>query len=254
MHIHATEYDRTGGNPNQQVYDIEREGMESADCIIAVSELTRQKISKYYGIPLDKIKVVHNAIDQFSRASDFPNEFSLKDKIVLFLGRLTIQKGADYLLEAAEKALRHESNIKFVFVGDGDMINHLIQQSIDLGIEQKVMFTGFMEHEEVDKAYQMADLYVMPSVSEPFGITALESIKNGTPVIVSKQSGVAEVIHNALKVDFWDTDELANQIVGLVKHRPLADLIAQNASQELDHINWDTQASKIVEIYNQMLS
>lgn len=253
MHVHATEFDRTGGNPNQKVYDIEREGMQKSDKIIAVSELTKQKIMQNYGVTADKIEVVHNAIDKYPRIKKFGDRLNKTDKIVLFLGRLTQQKGADYLLEAAEKVLRDKRRVKFVFVGHGDMLKYLIRRSIDLGIQKKVMFTGFMNHDDVDKAYQMADLYVMPSVSEPFGITALESIQNGTPVIISKQSGVSEVIKNALKVDFWDTDELANKILGVIRYETLGISMAKNAEEELDKISWDKQTEKIVNVYNQIM-
>jgi glycogen synthase len=170
----------------------------------------------------------------------------------LFLGRLTVQKGADFLLDAAEKIVRHKKRVKFIFVGQGDMLAHLIEKSIELGIEQKVMFAGFMSHEEVDQAYKLADVFVMPSVSEPFGITALEAIQNGTPVIVSKQSGVGEVIKNSLKVDFWDTDELANQILAIIRYSPLSTLLARNAEMELKRLNWENQSKKIVEVYEQI--
>ena len=252
MHVHATEFDRTGGNPNQTVYDIEREGMEAADKVIAVSEFTKQKIMQYYGISEHKISVVHNAIDKYDEAKRLPTTINKSDKIVLFLGRLTLQKGAEYLLEAAEKVLRHKKRVKFVFVGTGDMLQQLVHRSIELGIEKKVMFAGFMDHKEIDKAYQMADVYVMPSVSEPFGITALEAIKNNTPVIISKQSGVSEVIQNSLKVDFWDTDELANQILGVIRYEPLGLVMAQNAEEELRRLSWDKQSEKIVNVYHEI--
>ncbi len=252
MHVHATEYDRTAGNPNQQVYEIEKKGMEKSDCIIAVSELTKQKIVQYYGIPEDKIKVIHNAIDKIPDAHQINNQIVKTDKIILFLGRMTVQKGAEYLLEAAAKVLKHKKRVKFIFVGQGDMLEYLIKRSIELKIEKKVIFTGFMNHTDVDKAYKMADLYVMPSVSEPFGITALEAINNGTPVLVSKQSGVSEVIRNALKVDFWDVDEIANKILAVIKYNPLSKFIAMNAEDELHKIDWNSQSEKIVQIYNQI--
>lgn len=252
MHVHASEFERSGGQPNQQVYDIEKEGMYGSDRIIAVSELTKQRIIKNYGVKPEKIHVVHNAIDKFKGAKRLGENLNKTDKLVLFLGRLTLQKGADYLLEAAEKVLRHKKRVKFVFIGNGDMLEDLIKKTIDLGIEKKVMFAGFMSHEEVDRAYQMADVYVMPSVSEPFGITTLEAIQNGTPVIVSKQSGVSEVIQNALKVDFWDVDELANQILAVIRYNPLSKLIAKNAEKELKKMNWDKQTEKIVNVYQEI--
>lgn len=252
MHVHATEFDRTAGNPNQQVYEIERKGMEASDCIIAVSELTKQKIVQHYGISPDKIQVVHNAIDKIPGANQIDNRITKSDKIILFLGRMTIQKGAEYLLEAAAKVLSQKKRVKFVFIGQGDMLEYLIKRSIELGIEKKVIFTGFMDHSDVDRAYRMADLYVMPSVSEPFGITALEAINNGTPVMVSKQSGVSEVIKNALKVDFWDVDEIANKILAVIKYSHLSKFIARNAEEELHKIDWNSQSQKIVQIYNQI--
>ncbi|MBD3362600.1 glycosyltransferase [Candidatus Dojkabacteria bacterium] len=254
MHIHATEFERSAGNPNQDVYEIEREGMNGASKIIAVSERTKEKIVSNYGVSEDKVVVVHNAIEKYPQAKRIGKKINKTDKIVLFLGRLTLQKGAEFLLEAAEKVLRHKRRVKFVFIGHGDMLPFLIKRSIDLGIEKKVMFTGFMDHEDVDKAYQMADVYVMPSVDEPFGITTLEAIKNGTPVIISKQSGVSEVIVNALKVDFWDIDELANQILSVIRYNPLSKCIAQNAEEELKRLDWDKQCKKIMNVYEQVNS
>ncbi len=249
LHIHATEFDRTGGNPNQSVYDIEREGLEKSDMVIAVSEYTKNSIIKNYGIPANKIKVVYNAIELNKNANKLPKKIFHNDKVILFLGRLTLQKGAEYLLEAAPKVVKLIPNVKFVFIGQGEMLEQLIQKSIDLGVDKYVMFAGFLDHEEVDKAYQMADVFIMPSTSEPFGITALEAIRNGTPVIISKQSGVSEVILNALKVDFWDTDELTNLIYAVLSHKSLSKLLTEHALVELRKLNWNSQVNKIVKIY-----
>ncbi len=252
MHVHATEFDRTGGNPSQFVYDIEKEGMENSDLIIAVSELTKKTIIKNYGIPDQKIHVVHNAIEMYPEIKKTGKKINKTDKIVLFLGRMTVQKGADYLLEAAQKVLMNKKRVKFVFVGNGSGLKDTINKSIDLGIEKNVMFAGFMNHDEIDIAYQNADVYVMPSISEPFGITALEAIKNGVPVIISKQSGVSEIIKNALKVDFWDTDELANMILGIIRYEPLSKYLSHNAKKEIEKHTWEKQAKIISKIYDEI--
>ncbi len=253
VHIHATEFDRTGGNPSQAIYDMERGGMENADRVIAVSQLTKNKIIENYGISPDKIQVVHNAVDKIPGATKLGKTIKRTDKIVLFLGRLTMQKGAEFLLNAAAEVLKHKKRVKFVFIGKGDLLDTLIQRSTSLGIQKKVIFAGFLTHSEVDRAYQNADVFVMPSVSEPFGITPLEAIKNGTPVIISKQSGVSEVIKHALKVDFWDTHELANQILSVLKYPQLNSELKENSNKELDKINWLKQSEKIVDVYKNIL-
>jgi len=248
-HIHATEFDRTGGNPNQHVYDIEKLGFEHADKIIAVSELTKNKIIEHYGIPGHKIEVVHNALSK--RVSDFFRDaYKQFEKTVLFLGRMTMQKGPDYFLKAAKKVLEYEDDVKFVMAGDGDMMGQVINQAHELGIERHIIFTGFLRGAEIDKAYQTADIFIMPSISEPFGLTALEAIKNGTPVLISKQSGAAEVLKNVLKVDFWDTDEMANKIITLLRHDPLAETLKDHSKNDLDRLDWKKQTEQIKSIYH----
>lgn len=256
VHIHATEYDRTADQPSELIVKYEKTGMQAADKVIAVSERTKERIIAQYGIPSEKIEVVHNAIE-----AKFPEPqvtYALPktvndEKIVLFLARLSVQKGADYLLRSAQKVLKKMKNVKFVFVGKGNMLPDLINMSIDLGITENVIFTGFMTHDQVDQAYKKADLFVMPSISEPFGITALEAIKNGTPVLMSKQSGASEVITNCLKVDFWDIDEMANKILAVLKHQPLANTLTENGFNDLERISWDKQALKVIELYNSAL-
>ena len=212
LHVHATEHDRTGGHlVNQHVYDLERSGMHKADRIIAVSNFTKNKIMAHYGIPSEKIRVVHNAVDFSQHYHDENFEIKKTDKVVLFLGRITLQKGPDYFVYAAKKVLEHEKNVKFVIAGTGDMEPFIIEKAAELGIADKVLFAGFLSQDDVERAYKMADIYVMPSVSEPFGITALEAMKNKAPVIVSKQSGVSEVVRHCLKVDFWDVNELISK-------------------------------------------
>ena len=250
LHIHATEFDRTGGNPNQIVYNIEREGFECADRIIAVSNFTRNKVINQYGIAPEKVKVVHNAVDTTLKEK---YEFKTNDKIVLFLGRITIQKGPDYFLYAAKKVIERDPNVKFVVAGTGDMERFMIEKAAEMGIANKVFFTGFLTGSTIDRAYQMADLYVMPSVSEPFGITPLEAMKNNTPVLISKQSGVSEVISQCLKVDFWDIEEMANKILAVLNYPTLRSTLRDNGFSEVQSFNWDIPAAKCIEVYKDVI-
>lgn len=252
VHIHSTEFDRTGGNGvNQHVYDVEREGMENADAVIAVSNFTKNKIIENYGINPNKIFVVHNAVEK--KCSSI-NESKKHEKVVLFLGRITLQKGPDYFLYAAKKVIEQDPSVKFVLAGSGDMEHFIIEKSAELGISRNVLFTGFLQGEDVDRAYKMADLYVMPSVSEPFGITVLESIRNGTPVLISKQSGVSEVIKHCLKADFWDIDDMANKILAALHYKALHQTLKEHNNIEIKKINWDASAKKCIDIYKKLLS
>jgi glycosyltransferase involved in cell wall biosynthesis len=254
VHVHATEFDRTGDHPNQYIYDIERKGLHEADKIIAVSQFTKNKVIQHYRIHPDKIEVVHNAVEH-SKHEFNDDQFKIKDKdkVVLFLGRVTIQKGPDYFVYAAKKALEVDPNIKFIIAGDGDMAPFIIEKAAQMGIADKVLFTGFLRGPDIDKAYQMADLYVMPSVSEPFGITPLEAMKNKTPVLISRQSGVSEVISHCLKVDFWDVNELANKIVSVLRYDELKDSLAENGSTEVKKFNWDIPAERCLDIYKRTI-
>lgn len=259
-HIHATEYDRNGGGDhvNEHVYAIERAGMEMADRVVAVSELTKQLIVKHYGIPMEKIRVVYNGIDE-TTAPETPRlqrMRSLKrsgNKIVLFLGRLTLQKGPDYFLRAAKRVLERNANVLFVISGSGDMEVQVMKLAGDLGIIDKVLFTGFLTGPERAEMYQAADLFVMPSVSEPFGITPLESMKLGTPVLISKQSGVSEIVRHALKMDFWDIDDMANKILAVVGLDALHAELAENAKREADRITWADAAKKLDELVHELV-
>ena len=255
LHVHATEHDRTGGHQvNQHVYDLERHGIHKADKVIAVSNFTKTKIMDHYGLPSEKIRVVHNAVD-FSQHY-YDEDFGIKktDRIVLFLGRITLQKGPDYFVQAAKKVLGHEKNVKFVIAGSGDMEPFIIEKAAELGIADKVLFAGFLNQDDVERAYKMADIYVMPSVSEPFGITALEAMKYKTPSIVSKQSGVSEVVRHCLKVDFWDVDEMSSKIIALLRYKPLHETLKEDGYFEVKRFSWDTPAEKCIQVYNELIS
>jgi len=255
IQVHATEFDRTGGNPNQMIYNLEREGMVTADSIIAVSNFTKNKIVDYYGINPDKINVVYNAVE-FTYNSFPKHDFGIKkhDKVVLFLGRITLQKGPDYFVYAAKKVLEHDPNVKFVVVGTGDMQPYVVEKVAEMGIGDKVLFTGFLSGPDIDRVYQMADVYVMPSVSEPFGITPLEAMRNRTPVIISKQSGVSEIIDHCLKVDFWDIDQLANKILSVLHYNSLNHCLKEHGYEEVNKFSWNDTAKKCIEVYNKTVS
>ncbi len=251
LQIHATEFDRTGNqNANPFVYDIEREGMHTADKIITVSNYTKNIVVEKYGINPEKVCVVHNAV--IKKPGKF---YSLKkhSKIVLFLGRITIQKGPDYFVYTAKRVLEKEPDTIFILAGSGDMEAHIIEKAAAMGIADKVLFSGFLRGEDVDRAYQMADVYVMPSVSEPFGITALEAMQNRAPVIVSKNAGVLEVVNNCLKVDFWDIDEMANKIIALLRYPALHQELREQALHDLDKVSWDNSADDCLNVYKDVL-
>ena len=247
--IHSTEYDRTGNLfPNAKIMAIERAGLLEADVVITVSNYEKRQLVERYGIPSEKIRVVYNAIDP-ERYRRMEVEKYINDKIVLFVGRLTIQKGCEFFLEAAKKVLERVPDARFVIVGSGDQMHSLIQKSIDLGIADRTHFVGF--DPDVTKYYSIADVFVMPSVSEPFGLTPLEALACDVPVIISKQSGVSEVLRNCLKVDFWDTQELANKIIALLNYKPLHDELRERAKREITRFRtWHDVARECMEIYN----
>jgi len=254
VHVHSTEFDRSGEHVNQMIYDIEREGMHAADRIITVSHFTRNIIISRYGVPGEKVEVVHNGV-QRNGGNWALNESGIDkdEKIVLFLGRITMQKGPDYFLAAAKKVLEVMDNVKFVMTGSGDLMHRAVEMAAGLGIGHKVLFTGFLRGQDVQKIYKMADLYVMPSVSEPFGIAPLEALNNNVPVIISKQSGVSEVLKHALKVDFWDVDEIANKIVAVLQYPALQETLANYGNFEVRRLRWQDSARKCAKIYEEAL-
>ncbi len=252
VHMHATEYDRSGENVNTQVYDIERTGMSAADRVIAVSNLTRKIVIEKYGIPADRVVAVHNAV-RFAEKEEALPERGVKDKIVTFLGRITYQKGPDYFVEAAAKVLQRVPNVRFVMAGSGDMMNHIIRRVAALGIADRFHFTGFLRGEDVHKMFQLSDVYIMPSVSEPFGISPLEAMRSNVPVIISKQSGVAEILDYAVKVDYWDVDAMADAIYGFITYPALGNMFAQKGLEEVTGLKWNNAASKIKKVYEQAI-
>jgi len=250
VHVHSTEFDRSGINVDSRIYDIERRGMHGAMKVIAVSYLTKTLCTHHYGIAPEKVEVVYNAIETNGNGFDEEKyKIHTDEKIVLFLGRITMQKGPEYFLGAAKKVLDVMDNVKFVMAGSGDMIRRTIEMASAMGIGHKVLFTGFLRGGDVDRVFKMADLYVMPSVSEPFGIAPLEAMSHDVPVIISKQSGVAEVLTHVLKVDFWDINEMANKIVAVLRHPPLASTLRQQGSFEVRRLSWSDAARACVALY-----
>jgi len=248
-HAHALEFDRSGENINDQVYQVERFGMESAARVIAVSHFTKNTIVNRYGIHPDKISVVHNAVSRDAVQEVNVSGKRKGQKIVLFLGRITFQKGPDYFIEAAAQVLRHRPDVTFVMAGAGDMRPRMIERVAQLGIGRHFHFLGFVSGMQIERIYAMSDLYVMPSVSEPFGIAPLEAMLRDVPVIISKQSGVSEILRNVLKVDFWDVRELANKIVSVLRYPALSREMVERSREALRRIHWENAAEKIMTVY-----
>jgi len=252
LHVHSLESDRSGGCRNEIIAEIERSALLEADAIIAVSDFTRQKIVEDYGVSHGKIFVVHNGIN----ATGYKRrEFSTgkKAQTVLFLGRVTFQKGPDYFVEAAINVLQVLPETKFVIAGSGDMLEPLARRIEASGFSSSFQMPGFLRGAQVEKVFEEADLYVMPSVSEPFGISALEALHNDVPIIISRQSGVSEVIQHALKADFWDIDELADLMIGALKYPELRRDLLQMARMEVSELGWNRSAGKTLEVYRLML-
>ncbi|MDD5458346.1 MAG: glycosyltransferase family 4 protein [Phycisphaerae bacterium] len=258
LHVHATEFDRSGEHVNQMIYDIERKGLHAADRVITVSYYTRDIVVSKYGVCREKIEVVHNGVDRNGNGNGKmtigQTSIRKNEKIVLFLGRITMQKGPEYFLQAAKKVLDVMDDVKFVMAGSGDMMQQSIELAAQLGIGSKVLFTGFLRGDDVSKIYKMADLFVMPSVSEPFGLVPLEALDNDIPVIISKQSGVSEVLTHALKVDFWDVREIANQIVAVLKYPSLKMTLQNHGNFEVRKLRWTDSAEKCTQVYRQVLA
>lgn len=248
VHVHATEFDRSGEHINQFVYDIEKKGMEVADRVITVSHLTRKIVIERYGIHPDKVITVHNGVENTCQEHIHQNK-GFPEKLVTFLGRVTFQKGPDYFVEAANKVLQKEPNVRFVMAGSGDMLYRMIRRVGKLGISNRFQFAGFLKGEDVDRLFSISDVYVMPSVSEPFGISPLEAMRSSVPVIISKQSGVSEVLKYAVKVDFWDVDALSDAIYGLIKYDGLSKMFRRYGRDEVENLKWDNAAKNVKKVY-----
>jgi glycosyltransferase involved in cell wall biosynthesis len=254
IHVHATDFDRSGGSVNPAVYEIEKMGMDVADKIIAVSNLTRNTIIYNYGINPDKVFTVYNAVEPIDFSTSPLEEFKANgDRIVTFLGRVTLQKGPEYFIEAAHRVLQKMSNVRFVMAGSGELLYRSIYRVAQLRIGDRFHFTGFLKGEDVKKMFSLSDVYVMPSVSEPFGISPLEAMQSNVPVIISRQSGVSEILKHAVKIDFWDIDAMADAIYGILNYHGLSRYFIKNGKTEVDNLKWENTAAQVREIYYSML-
>ncbi|MCQ2177281.1 MAG: glycosyltransferase family 4 protein [Bacteroidales bacterium] len=254
VHVHATSFDRgTDDMVDSRVYNIERRGMEAADRVVTVSDLTRNIVINKYGIDPSKVVTVHNAVD-FSGRENINVNRHIKDKVVTFLGRITFQKGPEYFIDAAAKVLKRTRNVRFVMAGSGDMMNRAIRQVARLGISDRFHFTGFLRGKEVQEMFAMSDVYIMPSVSEPFGISPLEAMRSNVPSIISHQSGAAEVLRYALKVDFWDVDSMADDIYALVTYPALSEFASKQGFQEVNELKWNNAAAKLKKVYESVIN
>ena len=253
VHVHATSFDRgTDDMVDTRVFAIEKRGMEEADRVITVSDLTRNIVINRYGIDPAKVVTVHNAVD-FSGRSDVEVSRGVRDKVVTFLGRITFQKGPEYFIDAAAKVLKRTKNVRFVMAGSGDMMTRAISHVARLGISDRFHFTGFLRGADVQKMFALSDVYIMPSVSEPFGISPLEAMRSNVPSIISKQSGAAEVLKYALKVDFWDVDALADDIYAMVQYPALSEFASRNGYDEVNNLKWKDAAAKMKKVYESLI-
>ncbi len=253
IHVHATDYDRSRGNVNPTVFSIERDGMLNADHIITVSDLTRRTVIEKYGIDPAKVTTVHNAVTPLSEEYLNVQVQKPKEKVVTFLGRITMQKGPEYFVETAAKVLKNNHNVRFVMAGSGDMMDKMINLAAERGIADRFHFPGFQKGKQVYEMLKASDVYVMPSVSEPFGISPLEAMQMGVPSIISKQSGCAEILNNVIKTDYWDVDAMADAIYSLVTYPAMHAQLSEDGLNEVNQITWDKAGRKVIDIYNKVL-
>jgi glycosyltransferase involved in cell wall biosynthesis len=253
IHVHATDFDRSGGNVNPDVYRIEKSGMDAASKIITVSNLTRDIVVNKYNIDPAKVETVYNAVDPVAITENMLVKKGFDEKVVTFLGRITMQKGPEYFIEAANKVLKKMKNVRFVMAGSGDMQERMMRRAAALKITDRFHFTGFLKGTDVFSMLYMSDVYIMPSVSEPFGISPLEAMQSNVPVIISKQSGVAEVLTHAVKTDFWDIDAMADAIYGILNYPALANMFIVNGKEEVIRLKWDNSARHVRDIYYRVL-
>lgn len=252
IHVHATDFDRSRGKVNPTVYAIEKRGMDWADHIICVSNLTRKTVIEQYHIDPAKVSTVHNAVDPIPNVEEFTRE-EHKEKVVTFLGRITMQKGPEYFVEAASRVLQRTKNVRFVMAGSGDMMNAMIDLVASRGIADRFHFTGFLRGRQVTEMLANSDVYIMPSVSEPFGISPLEAMQVGTPSIISYQSGCAEILDHAIKTDYWDIDAMADAIYAIVEYPAIYETLSREGRDEVNRITWDKAGLKVREIYNRVV-
>ena len=251
IHAHALSYDRSGPDARGWNYDLEKYGLQNADAVIPVSYYTGNVVEKHFGINPAKIFPVHNGIEP---VEVFHVEKSFPEKLVLFLGRITGQKGPEIFLDIASKVIAQNDNVRFVMAGNGDQLKRIIETGAYRKVGNKFHFTGFLKGDDVDHMYAISDVYVMPSVSEPFGIAPLEAVRHNTPVIISKQSGVAEVLTNAIKIDFWDVDAMADAIFGLLHYHSIARMFTELGASELKKLEWEHVAAKLVTVYEKTIA
>lgn len=254
IHVHATDFDRSGGKVNPVVFNMEKEGMTLADRIIAVSNLTRDTVINRYDIDPEKVTTVYNAVDPVDIDEEGSAKKGINDKIVTFLGRITLQKGPEYFIEAAYRVLRRMSNVRFVMAGSGDMMEKMIKRAASLGITDRFHFTGFLKGDDVYNMLRQSDVYLMPSVSEPFGISPLEAMQSNVPVIISKQSGVAEILTHAVKVDFWDIDATADAIHAILSYPAMAKMFKVEGRAEVEKLKWENSARNVREVYESAIN
>ena len=253
VHVHATDFDRSGGKVNPRVFEIEQKGMEAADKIITVSNLTRNMVLDKYGISPEKVETVYNAVEPVQQKYTLGCPRATEEKIVTFLGRITMQKGPEYFVHAADMVLGKMEKVRFVMAGNGDMMRAMISLAAELGIANRFHFTGFLKGPEVFDLFQRSDVYVMPSVSEPFGISPLEAMQTGVPVIISRQSGVSEILTHVIKVDFWDVEALADAMYGLLNYPALPSMLVKGGKREADALTWDDSARHMYRIYRSLM-
>lgn len=259
IHVHATDFDRSRGHVNPTVYSIEKDGMDHADCIMCVSELTRRTVINHYHQAPAKVITMHNAVYPLSQEIlDMVEEkrkerAHRKEKVVTFLGRITMQKGPEYFVEAASLVLQRTHNIRFCMAGSGDMMNDMINMAADRGIADRFHFPGFMRGKQVYEAFADSDVYVMPSVSEPFGISPLEAMQCGVPSIISKQSGCAEILDKCIKTDYWDINAMADAMYSICTNESLHEYLKVEGKNEVDQITWEKVGKRIYDVYNSLI-